>query len=68
MHRISHLPAIIIHGRWDAMDLPETAYSLHKNWKNSTLWMIPEGGHSANDPAIAKALVTATDLFTEKTN
>ncbi|MDB6080869.1 MAG: Proline iminopeptidase [Chlamydiia bacterium] len=66
MHKITDLPAIIIHGRWDAIDLPEMAYSLHKKWTNSTLWMIAEGGHSANDPAIAKALATATDFFAEK--
>lgn len=66
MDKVADLPAIIIHGRWDAMDPPEEAYSLHKSWTNSTLWMIPEGGHSAFDPAVAKALVEATDLFAEK--
>jgi len=66
MHTMAHLPAVIIHGRWDAIDLPEMAYALHKNWANSTLWMITEGGHSANDPAIAKALATATDFFAER--
>jgi proline iminopeptidase len=68
MHKIAHLPAIIIHGRWDAIDLPEMAYSLHRNWANSTLWMVSEGGHSANDPAIAKALGRATDFFAENIN
>lgn len=63
MQRIAHIPSIIIHGRWDASCLPEAAYHLHKNWKNSTLWMIPDGGHSASDPAITQALTKATDLF-----
>lgn len=66
MQSIAHLPAIIIHGRWDAIDLPEMAYSLYKNWNNSRLWIIPQGGHSANNPAIAAALATATDTFIRK--
>jgi proline iminopeptidase len=66
MKKITHLPAIIIHGRWDAIDLPEMAYSLHQNWNNSKLWMVTQGGHSANDPAIAAALGTATDIFAEE--
>ena len=68
MHRISHLPAIIIHGRWDAVDLPEMAYLLYQNWECSQLWMVSQGGHSANDPAIAAALATATDAFAEARN
>lgn len=66
MQKIGHLPAILIHGRWDAIDLPEMAYTLYKNWPNSMLWMVMEGGHSANDPAIAKSLATATDFFGKK--
>lgn len=63
MEKIAHLPAIIVHGRYDAICQPEMAYSLHQNWSNSMLWMIPDGGHSSSDPSIAKALVAATDLF-----
>jgi proline iminopeptidase len=63
MDKIAHLPAIIVHGRWDAICLPESAYTLHKQWPNSALWIIPDGGHSANDPTIAQGLVGATNLF-----
>ncbi len=66
MEKIAHLPAIIIQGRYDAICLPEMAYSLHQNWPNSMLWMIPDGGHSAANPSVARALVAATDLFAEK--
>lgn len=66
MHMIEHLPAIIVHGRWDAIDLPEQAFSLHQKWNNSKLWMVSQGGHSANDPAIASALAQATDFFVEE--
>lgn len=66
MGKIAHLPAIIVQGRYDSICPPEMAYSLYQNWQNSTLWMIPDGGHSAADPSVAKALVAATDLFVEK--
>lgn len=66
MVNIAHLPAIIVHGRWDVITLPEMAYSLHQKWDNSTLWMVPLGGHSATEPAIARALAAASDLFVEK--
>lgn len=63
MGQIKHLPAILINGRWDAICYPEMAYLLHKNWPNSQLWIVPDGGHSSNDPSIASALVEATDFF-----
>ncbi len=66
MQKIAHLPAIIINGRWDAICLPEMAYSLYQNWNNSKLWIVPQGGHTANEPAIAAALGTATDVFAEE--
>ena len=49
MDRIRHIPAIIVHGRWDAICLPEMAYLLYKKWDNSKLWMITTGGHSSYD-------------------
>lgn len=66
MHKIAHLPALIVHGRWDAICLPDMAYSLYQKWPKSALWMIQDGGHSANDPPIARALATATDFFADK--
>lgn len=63
MHRISHLPAIIVHGRWDIVCLPEAAYLLYKHWGNSALWFVSSGGHSSNDPAITTSLAAAMDTF-----
>ena len=68
MSKISHLPAILVHGRWDVITLPEMAYSLHQYWVNSTLWMVPMGGHSTTEPAIAMALATALDQFSLQLN
>lgn len=61
MHKIGHIPAILVHGRWDAICLPENAFSTHQKWDNSQLWMVVDGGHSAMDRGIAPALAEATD-------
>ncbi len=66
MPKIAHLPCIIVQGRWDAICPPDMAYLLYQNWKNSQLWMIPNGGHSASDPSVGGALASATDLFAEE--
>lgn len=66
MEKIAHIPAVIVHGRWDAICLPEMAYLLHKNWPNSALWLIPDGGHSGGDRTISQALACAADLFIEE--
>lgn len=66
MKKIEHLPAIIINGRWDAICPPEMAHLLYKSWKNSKLWMVTDGGHTASDPSIAAALATATDIFAKE--
>lgn len=66
MKKIKHLPAILVHGRWDAVCLPEAAFLLHKQWDNSQLWFVTQGGHSSNDPAIAASLATATDEFANR--
>lgn len=65
MERISHLPAIIIHGNADINCLPDQALLLHNNWKNSRFWLIEKGGHSADDPLISSALIRATETFAD---
>ena len=52
-----------VQGRYDVVCLPEIAYSLYQNWKGSNLWMIPNGGHSDDEPPMLGALVAATNLF-----
>lgn len=63
MHRMEHLPAIIVQGRYDVVCFPEIAYHLYQKWRNSHLWIIPDGGHSDDEPSMLAALVEATNLF-----
>ncbi len=58
--KIAHLPATLIHGRYDMICKPEAAYLLHKAWPNSSLQMVPEAGHSTTEPGIGYALCRAT--------
>jgi proline iminopeptidase len=61
--KISHLPAIIVQGRYDMICPPQAAYDLHIQWGNSQLWFIPEGGHFASDPFISRGLKNALDAM-----
>jgi proline iminopeptidase len=60
MDKISHIPGIIVHGRFDMVSRFENAYSLHKAWMSSQLFIVREAGHSATEPAIIDGLIRAT--------
>ena len=60
LSKIQHLPATIIHGRYDCVCKIEAAYSLSQNWSNSQLNIVPESGHSAAEKLITQALCGAT--------
>jgi proline iminopeptidase len=60
LHRIAHLPAIIVQGRYDIVCPAESAYQLHRAWPRSTLIIAPQSGHSALEPEITSHLVAAT--------
>ncbi|WP_100658653.1 prolyl aminopeptidase [Alteromonas flava] len=60
---IAHIPATIIHGRYDMICKAEAAYALHQQWENSQLLYVPDAGHSTSEEGIANALRKATDEF-----
>jgi proline iminopeptidase len=55
------VPGVLIHGRYDMITPLENAYKLHKAWPESDLIIVPDGGHSALDPAIQDRILMATD-------
>ncbi len=61
--RIRHIPAVIVHGRYDIVCPVMNAWDLHKAWPEAELKIIPDAGHAATEPGIAAALVEATDRF-----
>lgn len=61
--RIRHIPAVIVHGRYDIVCPFVNAWELHKAWPEASLEIIANAGHAATEPGTADALVRATDSF-----
>jgi len=61
LHRITHLPAAIIQGRYDMVCPIITAYELAQTWENADLTIVPDAGHSAMEPGTRSALVEAME-------
>ncbi|MDX1697023.1 MAG: prolyl aminopeptidase, partial [Thiohalobacterales bacterium] len=61
--RLRDIPGVIVHGRYDVVCPLEQAWTLHRAWPAARLKVIPDAGHSATEPGIVDALVTATNEF-----
>lgn len=61
--RIRHIPAVIVHGRYDVVCPVMSAWDLHRAWPEARLEIIPDAGHAATEKGIVDALVRATDSF-----
>ena len=63
MARIGHLPGEIVQGRYDMICPARTAFELAANWPAARLTVIPDAGHSALEPGVRRALVSAVERF-----
>jgi proline iminopeptidase len=63
--RIRHIPAVIVHGRYDMCCPVSNAWDLHGRWPEAALEIVADAGHAANEPGIVDRLVTATDRFAD---
>jgi proline iminopeptidase len=61
--RIAHLPAIIVHGRYDMVCPIATGEMLARAWPGSEFVVVPDAGHSAMEPGIRAALVGGMERF-----
>ena len=61
--RLRHLPAIIVQGRYDAVCPIVTADTLARAWPEARYAIVPDAGHSAFEPGLARELVAACDRF-----
>jgi proline iminopeptidase len=66
MPKIAHLPAILVHGRYDMLCPLDNAYALHKAWPGSQLQVIRDAGHSSSESGIIDALVNATEMMSRQ--
>lgn len=61
--RVRELPAIIVQGRYDAVCPIVTADELARAWPEARYAVVPDAGHSAFEPGLARELVAACDHF-----
>ena len=59
--KIDHIPAIIIHGRYDMVCQLSHAYTLSQKWSNAELQILPQAGHSGFERQTIDAICQATD-------
>ena len=60
---IRDIPGVIVHGRYDMVCAPKSAWELAQTWPQAELIYVPAAGHSMAESAIASELVRATDAF-----
>ncbi len=63
--RIRHIPATIVHGRYDVICPVKNAYDLASAWPEAAFHIVL-AGHSAADPAIVDVLINATDALADR--
>ncbi|MGR9105971.1 MAG: prolyl aminopeptidase [Gammaproteobacteria bacterium] len=61
--KLRSIPGVIVHGRYDVICPMDGALALKAAWPEAELVIVPDAGHSATEPGIATALISATDQF-----
>jgi proline iminopeptidase len=61
--KIRHIPAVIVHGRYDVVCPILSAWELHRAWPEADFRIVGDAGHSVSEAGITSALVEATDRF-----
>ena len=64
--RIRHLPTVVVHGRYDVVCPPASAFELSKELPRAKVEMVADSGHSAWEPGTTKALVEACAAFQDR--
>jgi proline iminopeptidase len=63
VHKIRHIPGVIVQGRYDVVCPMDSAWALSRAWPEAKLRVVPDAGHSAFEPGNVDELVRATDAF-----
>ncbi|UWR80194.1 prolyl aminopeptidase [Phaeobacter inhibens] len=66
MGRMSHIPGVIVQGRYDMICPPTSAWRLKELWPNAELKMVRNAGHALSEPGISAELVRAMDKIAEE--
>ncbi len=59
-HRVAHLPAVLVTGRYDMCTTPDNAFALAERLPRADLRIVPGAGHYPTEPAMARACVAAS--------
>jgi proline iminopeptidase len=63
VHRIAHIPGVIVHGRYDVVTPLKNAWDLHRAWLSADLRIVPDAGHAMVEPGISAEIIAATKRF-----
>lgn len=65
INKISNIPAIIIHGRYDMVCQLKQAYNLVEHWQSARLQILPQAGHSGFESQTIDAICKAADVMAD---
>ena len=65
-HKLTGIPGVIVHGRYDMPCPAKYAWELHKGWPEAEFFIIEGAGHAYSEPGILDRLIYATDKFAGK--
>jgi proline iminopeptidase len=64
-HKIRHIPAVIVHGRYDVVTPLRSAWDLKQAWPEADLRIVPLAGHAMTEPGIIHEIIAASERFAE---
>jgi proline iminopeptidase len=62
--RLSRIPGVIVHGRYDVVTPAKIAYDLSRVWPRANLRIVADAGHAMTEAGIVHELIAATNGFT----
>jgi proline iminopeptidase len=63
VEHISHLPCVLVHGRYDVVTPVKSAWDLKRAWPQAELRIVGDAGHAMTEPGIVHELIGATRKF-----
>ncbi len=65
VHKIRHIPTVIVQGRYDVVCPMESAWALHRAFPEADLRIVADAGHSAYEPGNLHELIEARTASAE---
>ena len=62
-HRLTAIPGVIVHGRYDVVTPVKIAFDLARDWPQAKLRVVADAGHAMTEPGIVHELIAATSWF-----